>query len=62
MGVYSATDTCYMGETTLTFTNTRDGTIPTGLESDLRGPLLLTLFAAELVLTLFYLGKRRRRA
>ncbi len=54
-------DTFLKENTKLTFTNHRSGIIPTGLDFNQRGPLLLALIGMELLLGLGYLGRRRRR-
>lgn len=54
-----ATDTCLIEDTMLTFFNTRDGVIPTGVSDFTMAPALILLLLAGILSLLLLMGRRR---
>ena len=60
-GKASATDSFLTENTTLTFTNIRDGTVPTGLAPDQRGAAAMVVFGVSGLTLMLAAGLLRRR-
>lgn len=58
---YSVTDGKLTGNTTVTFTNTKETTVPTGIDLQTGAPIMGLLLAASMLLMLF-ISKRREAA
>ena len=57
-----AKDTYLTDDTTLTFTNSRIGIVPTGVDTSVDGrlPMIIALLAGSLLLSVLYLGRKKR--
>ena len=61
-GINIAKDNYLTDDTTLTFTNSRIGIVPTGVDTSVDGrlPMIIALLAGSLLLSVLYLGRKKR--